>query len=592
MKKFRFSRFSKSMQALALALLMTSFFSSCKDNKDNPDPELPKSGETKMTNLKIFDSANAELISELQSDNKTWKFMTPLGYDSKKLEKAKITFTLSDKAEAKPASGDEVNLTQLVKVTVTAENGTTFDYFIEYIRSTTSYADILSFSVRIDGEDFDGEIDSEKLTITVDLPSEVWDLRNEAVATFNCSLGASSKPATGAVLDLTKEVKIEVTASDGVSKKEWKVIAHEIIPASTGFSHAEVGVAKTFVELGYPGEVGNWEIPSIEYGDLLVYHAYCGNNIVLMSRVYIETDPASPHCVKVLDKTTLASAGNLNLGSISVSNLKMITSDYKGTMVAAVVNGSETEFFYWKKTTDSPVSIGKMNVNIAPAPSSLTWNSGAGMDNFQVAGDITGNAWITALAPASDDGNHYRIKVTGGQLASSYSTVKTGYSSNDCTNFQMISPLDASDEPSFVIGDTEGDAATASSTRCYINNFAGLTTSVMPKYWQDILHTWWVGSGFSTLRTGGRAPVVSALPINGKTYVTVATGTAWWHAAVVLNSDLMSLAHENLNIAFETNRGWSFGAWADWYYDDVKKEAYLSMWFGRYGLRTYKMTCD
>jgi len=117
----------------------------------------------------------------------------------------------------------------------------------------------------------------------------------------------------------------------------------------------------------------------------------------------------------------------------------------------------------------------------------------------------------------------------------------------------------------------------------------------MPAFWQGnapqgTLQTWWVGTGFATAR--GRAPFVSALPINGKSYVLVTTGTDWWHAAAVLSSDLQELANhdENLNIAFGINRRWSYGAWADWYYNDELKEAYLAIWFGRLGLYTYKLS--
>jgi hypothetical protein len=289
--------------------------------------------------------------------------------------------------------------------------------------------------------------------------------------------------------------------------------------------------------------------------------------------------------VKVVDKTSLNAAGSLNLGSISVSNLRMITSDYKGHCVGAVVNNNETELFYWTTPAEAPRSIGKIGINMATTTD--------GSANFQVAGDITGNAWITALAPRSAKGEHYRIKVTDGRLASGYSIVESGYSSGDCNGFQMISPLNDSDNPSFVIGDTEGSAGAANSIKCYVNSPSGATVNAIPPYWQNILQAWWVGTGFATSRTGGRSPVVTALPINGKTYVTVTSGTGWWFAAAVLSSNLQSLAHENLNIAFSVaaSRGWSFGEWVDWYWSDETNEAYLAVWFGRLGLYTYKMTC-
>ena len=137
-----------------------------------------------------------------------------------------------------------------------------------------------------------------------------------------------------------------------------------------------------------------------------------------------------------------------------------------------------------------------------------------------------------------------------------------------------------------------GTAGAANSVHCYVNSFAGSTLFTMPPLWQSTLQAWWVGTGFTTTRGGGRCPIVSALPINGKTYVTVTSGTSFWFAAAVLTSNLQELAHENLNIAVgDISRGWSFGEWVDWYWDEEQQEAYLSVWFGRYGLYTYKMTC-
>jgi hypothetical protein len=79
--------------------------------------------------------------------------------------------------------------------------------------------------------------------------------------------------------------------------------------------------------------------------------------------------------------------------------------------------------------------------------------------------------------------------------------------------------------------------------------------------------------------------------VNGKSYVVVTSGTAWWHAAAVLTSNLQTLAHQNLNIAESVNRGWSYGSYVDWYWSEENNEAYLAVWFGRLGLYTYKLTC-
>jgi len=449
---------------------------------------------------------------------------------------------------------------------------------------------VSSFSVvGTDGAFYKANInDDHTITIKVSPYIDAASVLESAVPTFYLSKGATVSPDPDQPQNFATEggVTYTVTAEDGTTKRDYTVSwgISDYLPDGAGFSYAEVLTAKNFPDLGYPGEFNNFGFADSKlYGDLHMYHAYCGDHIVLLSRAYIDASPDSPHAVRVVDKRTLAEAGTLNLGTIALSDLKMISSDYRGRCVGLVVRAGETEVYYWRSPSDAPTSIGRIQVNLAPTSD--------GSANFQVAGDITGDAWITAMAPRSAQGTHYRIKVSGGQLADNYSTVETGYSSADCTGFQMISPLNSSDSPVYVVGDTEGTANTANSNKVYLTTSAGSTTHVMPGYWQNTLQSWWVGTGFSTARIGGRSPMVSALVINGKSYVFVTSGTSWWHAAAVLNEDLQSLAHNNLNIAESVNRGWSYGAWADWYYDEEAKEAHLAVWFSRMGLRTYKLTC-
>lgn len=430
--------------------------------------------------------------------------------------------------------------------------------------------------------------DDHTITIKVSPYLSADEMLASAVPTFYLSKGATVSPDPTTPQNFAKPggVKYTVTAEDGVSKRDytvsWGVSDH--LPLGKGFSYAEIGVTKNFVELGYPGEYNNFNLADSKlYGDLNMYHGYCGGYIVMLSRAYIDASPTSANGIKVIDKLTLKDAGSFNLGSISATDLKMISSDYKGKLVGVVVKNGETEIYYWAKPTDAPKSVGKIGINMASTTD--------GSSNFQVAGDISGNAWITAMAPRNAKGEHYRIKVSNGQLAANYSLIATGHSSSDCSAFQMITPVDDSDQPSFIVGDTEGTANAANSIKGYVNSFAGSTLSVMPGLWQNVLQSWWVGTGFATARQGGRAPVVSALVINGKSYAVVTSGTSFWHAAAVLTPDLQTLAHENLNIAIGINRAWSYGSWADWYYDEEAKEAHLAVWLGRHGMKTYKLTC-
>lgn len=430
--------------------------------------------------------------------------------------------------------------------------------------------------------------DDNTITVKISPYIDATAALDSALAKFYLTRGATVIPDPSIPQNFAQEggVKYTVVSQDKSNRQEYIVTwgASDHLPDGAGFSYAEIGAMKQFPELGYPGEYSNWTFPDSKmYGDLNMYHAYCGDYIVMLSRAYIDANPNSDYAIKVVDKDKLDDAGSLNLGSISVVDLKVITSDYKGNMVGLVVKDGKSELFYWSTTTGTPKSVGTIDVNLA--------ESTDGSSYLEVAGDITNNAWITALAKRGPKGEHYRVKVTNGTLSSDYSIIETGYSSGDSSGFQMISPLDDSDKPSFVVGDTEGAPNAANSIHAYVNTFAGSTIAVMPPLWQNTLQTWWVGTGFALSRIGGRSPYVTGMVINGKSYVVVTSGTAWWHSAAVLTSDLQTLAHENLNIADTVSRAWSFGSSADWYWNQEDKEGYLSVWFGRFGLFTYKMTC-
>src|SRR5690606_15026148 len=188
----------------------------------------------------------------------------------------------------------------------------------------------------------------------------------------------------------------------------WGISDH--LADGEGFSYAEIGVAKLFTELGYPGEYQNFGLADSRlYGDLHQIIAYCGYYIVMLSKAYSEADPASLHGIKVVNKNTLELSGSMNLGSIQAADLKLISSDYKGTCVGMVVRNGETEFFTWDTPSSAPISIGKVNVNMA--------SMSDGGSNFQVSGDVKTKAWITAAGPRSSAGLHYRIQVIDGKLA-------------------------------------------------------------------------------------------------------------------------------------------------------------------------------
>ena len=111
---------------------------------------------------------------------------------------------------------------------------------------------------------------------------------------------------------------------------------------------------------------------------------------------------------KVFNASDFSEAGNLNLGSINISNIRAITSDWNGFLVAAVNNGGSADFYYWTGYTDAPRLLGHVNEN--------TCGTVDGSSYIQVAGDIFGTANITSNGQRGKDGLHYMTQIENGQI--------------------------------------------------------------------------------------------------------------------------------------------------------------------------------
>ena len=227
MQKFRFN-FTKTAQALLLAVLMIPFFSTCKDDKPVEPPEPPKSNATEMTNFKISVTGLTPFDAQLQSDGTTFEFLAPLidngaMFDQSRLNGATASFTLSPKATSNPASGATGDFTKNVTYTVTAEDGTTTKtYTVKKRDGTSDKAEIESFTLTVGDEPFEGDVNKDDKTVTVSVHSGAWDGLDGAVPTFTLSLGATASPASDVPQNFTEPVEYEITAHAG-NKETWTV---------------------------------------------------------------------------------------------------------------------------------------------------------------------------------------------------------------------------------------------------------------------------------------------------------------------------------------------------------------------------------
>lgn len=417
---------------------------------------------------------------------------------------------------------------------------------------------------------------------------------NGVVAKFYISKGSTVDPDPAIPQNFAQEggVQYTVTSEDG-KKSVTYTVTHgltDLLEYGKGFSLGLPQNLKQFTELGYPGEVGNYNFAdSRQYGDLNGYVAYCGHNhIVLMAGQYSNPQMSDPAMAvpneqlafKVFNASDLSQAGNLNIGSLGIKEIKAITSDWNGVLVALVNTGGKGSLYYWNSYSDSPKLLGQVDANLGMATD--------GSNYIQVAGDIFGQANITTGAQRGAKGDHYMIHIENGSIAGSQ-IIQTGYASDDGAGYQMISPLKPDLNSSYLMGDTEGSGN--NSLRVYANTYKGSTKVIMPSVLQNDWQSWWVGTGAQLSRTGARRPYVSAMCINGKYYALLMLGTGWWWHTDIADIDDLHTRVTGTTVAFSCNCAWSFGGSCDWYWDPELSEAYYVGYTDRYGMFTVRMTC-
>ena len=213
---YKFS-FEKAAQALLIFFL---FFSSCKDE----NTKVTKSDQKEMTAVAVSADGQNFIVAK-QSDEKTYKFTVPLGFDLQKLSKTKVVFTLSEGAYSAPASGSELNFTSVasIEIKVTAEDKSTAIYTIEKDVELSSDAKILLFALKIGNERFEGHVYADDGKVTLTVPYPLKDGLATAVPEFSISPSATVNPVSGVPQDFSKPVFYEVTSQDN-TKKTWEII--------------------------------------------------------------------------------------------------------------------------------------------------------------------------------------------------------------------------------------------------------------------------------------------------------------------------------------------------------------------------------
>lgn len=120
----------------------------------------------------------------------------------------------------------ELDFTNPVKYTVTAEDGSQQEYLVTITTAKSSDKYILVFKI---GQN-SGDVDWQKNTVDAEVPVDTdW---TKITPTITVSEGATIYPASGTEVDFTNPVKYTVTAEDG-SKVEYVVTIYDAISRAT-----------------------------------------------------------------------------------------------------------------------------------------------------------------------------------------------------------------------------------------------------------------------------------------------------------------------------------------------------------------------
>ncbi|WP_299103759.1 DUF5018 domain-containing protein [uncultured Tenacibaculum sp.] len=200
---------------LSIVFAILTLISCSKDEANDP---IILSSENSINSFKL--TINGEVLSgDIDQLNKTIKFNV-VGAD---LSSLKPTIDFSSKAKIIPSENEYQNFTNEVTYTVYAENGDTNIYKVLINnRPLNTESKILSFSVTIDNQTIEAEIDEDSKTINFDAGG--LDI-SSLTPTISISSHANISPNSSDAQNFEIPVNYTVTAENG-STSQYKVIAN------------------------------------------------------------------------------------------------------------------------------------------------------------------------------------------------------------------------------------------------------------------------------------------------------------------------------------------------------------------------------
>lgn len=189
------------------------------------------SSETNILEFTLMDTAGNNITVNSSIDSVAFTVDVEILFDySSVVDSLVPEITLSEGATSYPASGDTIDFTSTVTLTVTAEDKLTFqDWIINLTIASAKSTETNIISFTVNDQIGDAVIDTVTYTVTI----EVEYLTGLTALTPGIMISSYSTiaPLSGVAQDFTDPVVYTVTAEDGTTIQEWTVtITEEVIP--------------------------------------------------------------------------------------------------------------------------------------------------------------------------------------------------------------------------------------------------------------------------------------------------------------------------------------------------------------------------
>lgn len=286
-----------------------------------------------------------------------------------------------------------LDLSEDHQITVTGNDGTKKQYTITSEIRKSNLCVLSYFALPAFG--LSGVIDQNSGVITVITADDLGQQNAELVLSHGATV--TPDPRTELV-DFDQDVKLTVTAQNGVDKKEYTVVKGNPVAIPSGFSTAELIWVKKLSDYGIPVATGATD---------------CTAGVAVVGNYIVINKVNNPNAIYVNLKTG-QQAGTIDLSAVGnsatgdLNNFRM-TSDNNGNIL--ICNSSKNnngEMTIWrKKGLDGAIE----------RYITCTYDGNQMGNQLSVTGSLDGDAIITATGNGSNI-DFYRWVVKGGQLQS------------------------------------------------------------------------------------------------------------------------------------------------------------------------------